>query len=104
MKKIMSRVAGALLLLVLSFFTVSASAQTAFGVDGSGNLVKFSVATPGIILSTTAITGLALGDTVIGLDFRPATGDLLALGSGSRLYRINPATAAATQIGSDGAF
>jgi len=38
------------------------------------------------------------------MDFRPATGLLYAIGSTSRLYTINTATGAATQIGSAGAF
>ena len=80
-----------------------ARAQLAYGVDGSNNLVSFSLATPGTV-SPTPITGLVAGDTIVGIDFRPATGGLYALGSGSRLYTINTATGAATQVGSAGAF
>jgi hypothetical protein len=39
------------------------------------------------------------GDTIIGIDVRPATGQLFGLGSGSRLYTIDPATGAATLRG-----
>jgi len=51
-----------------------------------------------------AITGLQAGENILGIDFRPATGQLFALGSSSRLYTINLATGAATQVGSAGAF
>ena len=45
------------------------------------------------------ITGVAAGETILGIDFRPATGQLYALGSTSRLYTINPATGVATATG-----
>jgi hypothetical protein len=50
------------------------------------------------------ITGLQAGEGILGIDLRPSTGQLYALGSTSRLYTINPATGAATQVGSAGAF
>ena len=69
----------------------------------NNNLVRFDSFNPDNVTST-AITGLVAGDTIIGLDFRPATGELFGLGSGSRLYVIDPATGVATQRGSDGLF
>src|SRR4029453_12592543 len=60
--------------------------------------------TPGTIFGALGITGLQAGETVLGIDFRPATGGLYALGSTSRLYTINPTTGAATQVGAAGAF
>ena len=50
------------------------------------------------------ISGLAAGESILGIDFRPATGQLYALGSANRLYTINLATGAATQVGTDGLF
>jgi hypothetical protein len=72
----------------------------AFAVTVNNNLLSFSTATPGTILNTISITGLQSGDSIVGLDFRPATGQLYALGSQSNLYTINPQTGAASQIGS----
>jgi len=77
---------------------------TAFGVTTANALVRFDTATPGTIISSTPITGLQSGESVLGIDFRPATGDLYALGSTSRLYIINPVTSTATQVGTPGAF
>jgi hypothetical protein len=45
------------------------------------------------------ITGLAAGERLLGLDFRPATGQLFGLGSSNRLYTLNAVTGAATQVG-----
>jgi hypothetical protein len=44
------------------------------------------------------ITGLAMGETILGIDFRPLTGQLYALGSNSRLYVINTSTGVATFV------
>ena len=68
------------------------------------DLIRFDTDTPGTIQSTTPITNLAGGDTIVGLDFRPATGQLYGLGSGSRLYTIDPNTAVATQVGAGRGF
>jgi hypothetical protein len=48
------------------------------------------------------VTGLQVGERLVGIDCRPATGDLFARGVGGgtgRLYRLNVTTGAATLIG-----
>ncbi|WAL58158.1 DUF4394 domain-containing protein [Thermocoleostomius sinensis] len=45
------------------------------------------------------ITGLRAGETLVGIDFRPNTGQLFGVGSSNRLYRIDAATGRATQVG-----
>ncbi|MBI1918453.1 MAG: DUF4394 domain-containing protein, partial [Planctomycetes bacterium] len=81
------------------------AAATLLAIDSAGtSLLRFSAAAPGTILGTTPITGLVGGETIAGIDFRPATGQLYGLSSQSRLYVINPFTGAATQVGSSGAF
>src|SRR4030095_418861 len=77
---------------------------TVFGVTTVNNLIRFNSTRPGTILGSVPITGLQAGENVLGIDFRPATGQLFGLGSTSRLYRIDTLTGAATQIGSAGAF
>jgi hypothetical protein len=74
--------------------------ETVYAVTTSNKLLRFNSNTPGAIISTLPITGLEAGEIVEGIDFRPATGQLYALGSTSRLYVINPFTGAATQVGS----
>ena len=76
----------------------------AYGLTNTNQLVRFNTARPNTILSTTAITGLQGGENLLGIDFRPANGQLYGLGSTSRLYTINPSTGAATQVGASGLF
>ncbi len=63
----------------------------------AGNtLDKYSTTNPETIISTATITGLQMGESILGIDFRPKTGQLYALGSDSRVYIINPTTGVAT--------
>ena len=78
-----------------------------FAIDNNNNLLVFDSATPNNITLSTPITGLvAAGEKVQAIDFRPATGELYALGiedtvgtDTGRLYTINTLTAVATQVG-----
>lgn len=70
--------------------------------DGS-QLVRFAEATPGTT-TQVAIIGVTLNESLVGIDFRPATGQLLALGVNAgantgTVYRLDPQTGAATVIG-----
>ena len=78
----------------------SAQAETAYAVTQNGTLISFDTATPNIIDSGFAITGLQNNEVIHGIDFRPATGELYALGSTSRLYKLDLNTGAATEVGS----
>ncbi len=82
----------------------ASSNSTVYGLTNSNQIVRFNSARPGTILSTTAVTGLAGGENLLGIDFRPATGQLYGLGSTSRLYVINTSTGAATAVGAAGLF
>jgi hypothetical protein len=75
-----------------------------YGVTNSGNLISFDAASPDVLLTNDAITGLGNGEAIVGIDFRPATGQLYGLGSQSNLYTLNLTTGAATQVGASGAF
>ncbi|WP_291287310.1 DUF4394 domain-containing protein [Flavobacterium sp.] len=46
-----------------------------------------------------SITGLQSGESIISIDYRPATGQLYGLGSTSRLYTINESSGLATALG-----
>jgi hypothetical protein len=85
-------------LFVLLFVAANVNAATLFGVNTSNELVRFNSATPGTITTVGAITGLQAGENVVGIDFRPATGQLYALGSNSRLYIVNRMTGAASFV------
>ncbi len=79
-------------------------AELLTGVTTTGNLVTFDSSTPGTLGTSVAVTGLQGGETLLGIDRRPANNTLFGLGSTSRLYLIDPATGAATEVGSPGAF
>lgn len=49
--------------------------------------------------STTAIVGLPPAENIVSIDYRPATGQLYALGSSSRIYFINEKSGQATAVG-----
>lgn len=78
------------------------TAPVAYTVDNANNLQIFNLSTPGTPVSK-AITGLQPGENIVGIDMRPATGQLYALGSSSRLYAINMSSGAAALVGA-GAF
>jgi 3D (Asp-Asp-Asp) domain-containing protein len=59
-----------------------------FGITASNVLVSFNASTPGIINAARAIRGLSGRERIVGLDYRPATGQLYALSSSNRLYVI----------------
>lgn len=82
----------------------SAMAATVYGVTTTNQLTRFETATPGTAATVAVITGLQSGENILGIDFRPANGQLYALGSTSRLYTINLTTGVATAIGTAGAF
>ncbi|RSK45652.1 DUF4394 domain-containing protein [Hymenobacter perfusus] len=96
---------GALGLLGLS----SASAQTVYGLSSTSspavvNLVSFNAAAPSNLASSVAITGFTAGQAIVGIDFRPNTGELFALGynptgTQAQLYTINRTTGAVTAVG-----
>jgi hypothetical protein len=69
----------------------------AYAVDGTNNLLIFNPFDPKPIAKP--ITGMQVGETILGLDMRPANGQLYALGSTSRLYTLNTSSGAAAAVG-----
>ncbi len=70
-----------------------------YGLTASNSLLRIDSENPETTLGTTAVTGLASGENLLAIDFRPATGQLYALSSASKLYTINKNTGAATAVG-----
>src|SRR4051794_30084344 len=52
---------------------------TLYGVTGAGTLIQIDSAPPGTIASSTAISGLGAGESVVGFDNRPADRQFYAL-------------------------
>ena len=70
-----------------------------WALTASQKLINFSNLSPGTIARTVTITGLAAGETLVGMDFRPRNGQLFAVSSASRVYLLNTTTGAATVVG-----
>jgi Domain of unknown function (DUF4394) len=78
---------------------LSVQPETIYAMTSGNKLLRFSSATPGLLTGAATVTGLQSGETILGIDFRPATAQLYALGSSSRLYTINLSSGAATAVG-----
>lgn len=63
------------------------------------NLLAVNSDFPSQTTKKVAITGLASGERILGIDFRPATGQLIGVSSMSRLYVINTTSGMARAIG-----
>ncbi len=88
MKKILLTLTSSLFLLV---FASLAQAQSFVGLGSHGNTLSFYTSA-GAIPSTVAVTGLNVGDTLIGIDyFSSGNGLLYGMGSSGTLYRLNSA-------------
>ena len=94
-----ARLVAAAIVFLSGAFAAPAAASTAFGLTPANQIVIFDTSTPGTTLATVAITGLEPGEAALGIDLRPATGQVYLLGSSSRVYVVNPATGAATAVG-----
>jgi len=83
---------------------VLAAAQTDFvlALAANNQLLQFSASAPNAIISATTVKGLNAGESLVGIDYRPATGQLYALavsGASGRLYTINPLTGVTNAVG-----
>lgn len=72
----------------------------AYAVDLDNRLLIFNPQRSAEVIEKI-ITGMQVGEKVLGIDMRPATGQLFALGSTSRLYTINTANGMATPVGQE---
>src|SRR5689334_16967896 len=100
MKVLLARACA--LTLAIAGLTSSASAELIYGIAAVGNatsLLTWDSSSPGTIISGSFVSGLQNNETIVGIDVRPATGQLYALGTSSRLYTLNTATGAATAVG-----
>ncbi|AFZ06172.1 Hemolysin-type calcium-binding region [Oscillatoria nigro-viridis PCC 7112] len=73
---------------------------TAYALTPANRIVGFSLSNPGSVISDLPVTGLQQGESLLGIDYRPANGVLYGVGSSNRLYTINPRTGEASQVGS----
>lgn len=79
--------------------TSPAFAEPISGVTSESQLTSFETESPQTLIKAVPITGLQGAETVLRIDFHPATGALFASGSTSRPYSINANTGVATPVG-----
>jgi hypothetical protein len=93
---------GVLACLGAAGFSSSAQAIPLVATNGSA-LSRFDSGALGSV-TTVPVTGLQGGETLVGIDFRPADAQIYGIGSTSRIYRLNILTGVATQVGTTGQF
>lgn len=76
-----------------------------YAITTNNNLISFDSENPSFVRSQVGISGITAGQSVVGADFRPATGELFLLGfnsstSESQLYKLNTATGTTTVVNS----
>jgi Domain of unknown function (DUF4394) len=74
---------------------------TLYGLTTTNRIVTVNTAFPVFSSKDVAVTGLAAGEQLIGIDRRPKTGVLYGvgkLGTAGRLFTVDPSTGAATLV------
>ena len=84
--------------------SASTPGQTIYAIDADNNLLRFGANRPGQVTHRMPVTGLAPGERVVGIDFRPSdlnadavrdVGKLYGISSTGSVYLIDPTTGAA---------
>lgn len=79
--------------------TITGPDITFYALSTNNILLTLNAKNVSTVTKTSTITGLQTGETILSIDFRPATGQLYGVGSTSRVYTINPQTGAALPVG-----
>lgn len=96
--KILTRACWAIL--ILTSGSALARAEILYGLTNLQQLVTFDSDTR-VVTSTVGLNGFSLlGEIALGIDVRPATGELYALSNQNNIYKIDPVTGNRTQVGS----
>jgi len=77
------------------FLAIAAQAETIVALTSGNRLLFFDSASPGTVTKTITITTVG-NEALMAIDFRPATGDIYALGASGRFYILNLTTGAAS--------
>jgi Domain of unknown function (DUF4394) len=95
-----NRAFGTVGLVVLAIGSAPASAQSVQVVRNGTTLVTVGSTSPGTVSRSTAITGLGAGQTIAGIDYRPAAPRVLyAISNIGQIYTIDSRTGVATAVG-----
>jgi len=77
------------------FFVLPSRAETVVALTSGNRLLFFDSATPGTVTKSFTITTVS-SEALKAIDFRPATGNLYAMGTSGRFYILNLTTLAAS--------
>ncbi len=72
--------------------SAASAAEELAAVTNSNKILTFASDSPGNLDTVYPLSGLASGEKIVGLDTRPATGQLYGLGRTGRIYVIDPAS------------
>jgi hypothetical protein len=78
--------------------TVASRPVTVFAVTTDNRLLTFDSLTPGLLTRTNTIKGLSRGESILGIDFRPANGLLYALSTFAITYTIDTQTGVVSKL------
>jgi hypothetical protein len=73
--------------------------STLVALSTGNQLLASDSGAPGTVQGRLPVTGLQPGESLLGIDFRPSTGQLYGLGSSDRLYVIDTNSGAAAAVG-----
>lgn len=76
-----------------------AGEEMVYAITDAHELIRFAATQPRRVLDRKQVTGLAPGDTLIGMDFRVARGVLYVLSRSGRLYTVDRASGALRPVG-----
>lgn len=62
----------------------------------AGQIVSVNRDAPSALISTQMVSGLQANDSLVGIDYRPADGQLYAVGALGNIYTVDPSTGVAT--------
>lgn len=74
----------------------SVSVGDTVALTASGKLISFNRSLPATLAGAISVKGLASGETLLGIDVRPADGSLYGVSSAGRVYTLDPSTGVAT--------
>lgn len=73
--------------------------RVVYALDGNNNLIRFGTMSPGTVTNTFPISGLQIGESILGIDFRPNDGRLFAMSNMNRLYTLDTLSGTAIPVG-----
>lgn len=103
MNKLLAPVLGAALLAACSHVAPEPEGpprkEHLLALTDGHELIRVNAGQPRRVLSRVAVSGLAAGEKLVGIDFRVARGVLYALSDRGRLFTLNPQSGALTPVG-----